>query len=146
MDQLGYLPEDGLAKVDRASMASSLETRLPLLDHRLVELSWQLPLDLRIQNGVTKQVLRSILYKHVPRELVERKKMGFTVPLDAWLKGELRAWADDTLRSQDFLQDLPFNDGAVENTWRRYQEGNGVSAYQMWALVVLAAWRQDAHF
>jgi asparagine synthase (glutamine-hydrolysing) len=148
-DQLDYLPDDSLAKVDRASMAASLETRLPLLDHRLVEFSWRLPERLKLSGGVTKRVLRKVLYRYVPRELIERPKMGFSVPVDAWLRGPLHDWAADLLHSRQFNESLPWRQGAMAQLWQDYSQGrNGqggqITGYQMWALVMLAGWQQSA--
>ncbi len=139
-DQIDYLPDDSLSKVDRASMAASLETRLPLLDHRLVELSWRLPGRLKLAGGVTKQALRSVLYKYVPRELIERPKMGFSVPVDAWLRGPLKEWAAQMLHDRGRLRALPLRAAAVEQAWQSYQQGRGPTGYEMWALVMLTAW------
>jgi len=97
LDTATYLPDDVLVKVDRAAMASSLETRVPLLDHRVIELAWSMPLTMKISGGISKRVLRSLLYRHVPRELIERPKQGFAVPLDRWLREGLRDWAESLL-------------------------------------------------
>ena len=141
-DQLDYLPDDSLAKVDRASMAVSLETRLPLLDHRIVEFSWRVADRLKIKDGVSKRLLRRILYRYVPRELIERRKMGFSVPIDAWLQGPLREWGADLIHSRALLHGFPFLPGAVQRTWDNYLKGAGSSGYEIWALVMLAAWAQ----
>jgi asparagine synthase (glutamine-hydrolysing) len=143
-DQLDYLPDDSLAKVDRASMAASLETRLPLLDHRLVEFSWLLPERLKLHGGVTKRALRQVLYRYVPRELIERPKMGFSVPVDAWLRGPLRDWAADLLHSRLFNESLPWRPGSMARLWEDFQQRRQITGYQMWALVMLAGWQQSA--
>jgi asparagine synthase (glutamine-hydrolysing) len=143
-DQINYLPDDNLAKVDRASMATSLETRLPLLDHRLVEFSWRLPVDLKLRGGTTKWLLREILDRYVPRRLIERPKMGFSVPIDKWLRGSLREWAGDMLLSSAFHGMFPVRPAAIRRLWDDYLAGHGPSAQEIWALAMLSAWSASA--
>lgn len=142
-DQVDYLPDDSLAKVDRASMAASLETRLPLLDHRFVEFSWRLPMDLKLRGRTSKWLLRAILNRYLPRSLTERPKMGFSVPTDKWLRGPLREWAADILRAKEFHNMFPVRQGAIRQLWDDYEAGHGPSAYGMWSLVMLSAWAQS---
>lgn len=139
-DQLDYLPGDSLAKVDRASMAVSLETRLPLLDHRLVEFSWRVPETMKRRDGKSKWLMRAVLDGFVPRALTDRKKMGFTVPVDRWLSGSLREWAHEALRSAAFRDLMGERHALVLDAWERYATLRRPSGYQIWALVVLAAW------
>ena len=143
-DQINYLPDDNLAKVDRASMATSLETRLPLLDHRLVEFSWRLPADQKLRGRATKWLLRAILDRYVPRSLIDRPKMGFSVPIDKWLRGPLRRWASDMLGSSAFHGMFPVRRAAIPRLWDEYLAGRGPSANEIWALVMLAAWAEAA--
>lgn len=142
-DQINYLPDDNLAKVDRASMATSLETRLPLLDHRIVELSWRLPTDMKLRGRTTKWLLRAILDRYVPRTLIERPKMGFSVPIDKWLRGPLRQWASDMAETSAFHRMFSIRPAAIRHLWSDYLAGRGSSANQMWALIVLSAWAES---
>ena len=138
-DQTSYLPDDLLAKVDRASMAVSLEARVPILDHRVVEFSWRLPRRFKVRDGRGKWILREILYKHVPAALVDREKMGFSIPLAKWLSGPLRSWAGDLLVSHDsgeFLRRLP-----VQREWDRFLAGNSSNSAGLWAVVMFRAWQ-----
>jgi len=143
MDLVSYLPDDILVKVDRASMASSLETRVPLLDHRLVEFSLSLPVSLLRRNGQSKWPLRQILYRYVPPALVERPKMGFGVPLDRWLRGPLRAWGEDllhpaTLKNQGYL-----HPPLVTEAWQHHQSGKQDLSFPLWNLLMFQAWLQQ---
>ena len=140
MDTLGFMVDDVLAKVDRASMASSLEVRAPFLDPEVFKSAWKLPLDAKIREGKGKWVLRQLLYKHVPRALIERPKMGFAVPLDDWLRGPLREWAEDLLSSRS-LAAVPALDGAaIRGHWQQHLAGKGHHAQQLWAVLQLVAW------
>ena len=142
MDTLNFMVDDVLVKVDRASMASSLEVRAPFLDPGVYAAAWQLPLDMRVRNGEGKWALRQVLYKYVPREMIERPKMGFAVPLDAWLRGPLREWAEDLLSSSS-LADLPMlNAGRVRRLWRAHLEGRRHYAQQLWAVLQVLAWQR----
>jgi asparagine synthase (glutamine-hydrolysing) len=139
-DQMMYLPDDLLAKVDRASMAVGLEVRAPLLDHRIVEFSWRVPRALKIRDGVGKWILRQVLYRHVPREIVDRPKMGFSVPIDRWLRGPLRAWGESLLpdgRSDDGL----LKTAAVTAAWNDLQKGRVPAGAAMWAVLMFQAWK-----
>lgn len=142
LDTRTYLPDDILAKVDRASMAVSLELRVPLLDHRIVELAWRLPDTYKIRGRTTKWALRRILSKYVPSPLFERPKMGFGVPIDTWLRGPLKEWAGDLLECgavQDTLLDM----GPVHEKWSEHQAGTHNWQYFLWNVLMLQAWRAN---
>jgi len=142
MDTLNFMVDDVLVKVDRASMASSLEVRAPFLDPAVFAAAWQLPLDMRVRNGEGKWALRQILYRHVPRELIERPKMGFAIPLDDWLRGPLREWAEDLLSSAS-LSALPMLDAvAIQKLWHLHLKGRGHYAQQLWAVLQLLVWQR----
>ena len=140
-DQTVYLPDDSLAKVDRASMAVNLEVRAPLLDHRVVELSWRLPHVLKMRRGVGKWALRQVLYRRVPKDMVERSKMGLTVPIDQWLRGPLRDWADDLLPDARSGRDEFLDGPTVARAWSDLREGKGSSGLAVWAVVMFQAWK-----
>ena len=141
-DTVTYLPSDILTKVDRASMAVSLEARVPLLDHRVVEFAWTLPTEYKIHNGVTKYPLREILYRHVPRALVDRPKSGFAIPLGDWLAGPLRDWAE-TLLNEDRIAKRGWIDPApVRRAWRDHLAGRGARAEALWGICMLEAWAE----
>ena len=140
-DQLEYLPDDLLAKVDRVSMAVSLEVRVPLLDHRVAEFAWRLPRRFKVRNGETKWLLRRLLYRRVPRALVERPKMGFSVPIDQWLRGALREWAEDLLSPESLRRTTALDALATRAAWRSFQGGDGrVGGMAIWALLNFVAW------
>jgi asparagine synthase (glutamine-hydrolysing) len=140
LDQLFYLPDDLLQKVDRASMSVGLEVRVPILDHRVVERSWTLPSHYKVRGGDSKWILRAILDRHVPRRLVERPKTGFSVPVDSWLAGELRPWAEDLLLSDSPGKGALLNHGEITKAWRQFLGGRTEYALGLWSVVMLEAW------
>lgn len=142
-DQRSYLPDDLLAKVDRASMATSLEVRVPLLDHRIVEFAWRLPPEMKIRNGTTKWLLRKQLEDRVPKRLWDRPKVGFTVPLVSWLQGPLSDWAGDLLSRRKLLRDGVFRAGRVHEMWKRFREGESHLANGLWAILMFQAWQEE---
>ncbi|HYW16168.1 MAG TPA: asparagine synthase (glutamine-hydrolyzing) [Allosphingosinicella sp.] len=140
LDMLTYLPDDILAKVDRAAMSVSLETRVPLLDHRVVELAWRLPLDLKLRGGESKWVLRQLLYRHVPRALIERPKMGFGIPIDDWLRGPLKGWAEALISERRLKSEGYFEPAPIRAAWDAHQSGRANMQYQIWAILMFQSW------
>ncbi|MEW5947367.1 MAG: asparagine synthase C-terminal domain-containing protein, partial [bacterium] len=141
-DMIQYLPDDILTKVDRAGMAVSLETRVPLLDHRVVEFVWRLPLHFRVKNGETKRLLRTILEKYVPRSLIERPKHGFSAPVDEWIKGPLRDWAEALLAPRALADSGIFHEQTVRNLWREHLAGRYNHKHRLWHVIMFQAWRE----
>jgi asparagine synthase (glutamine-hydrolysing) len=123
-------------------MAVSLEVRAPLLDHRVVEFSWRLPRALKLRGSLGKWILRQVLYRRVPREIVERPKMGFSVPIDRWLRGPLRKWADGLLSSEDLRRGGLLEPGTILQTWRDLQAGRRPAGAGLWAVIMFQAWRR----
>jgi asparagine synthase (glutamine-hydrolysing) len=140
LDQMTYLPDDILVKVDRAGMAASLESRVPFLDHRLVSFAASLPLEISRHDGQSKWPLRHILDRYVPRTLIERPKTGFGIPLDGWLRGPLRDWAETLLDTKKLKEGGFFNAKLVQKVWREHLCGSHNQAYRLWDVLMFQAW------
>ena len=145
LDTLTYLPDDILTKVDRASMAVSLEVRVPLLDHRIVEFSWCLPKNIQIRKTKTKWILREVLKKYVPENFFKRPKMGFGVPIDSWLQSDLNSWASYLLSDEVFKRHNLLKSPGLKKMWKQHISGEKNWQYQIWNVLMLHSWAEEYH-
>ena len=145
LDAAVYLTDDILVKVDRASMAASLESRCPLLDYRLFELAWRLPMSLKRHGGVGKWILKQLAYKLVPRELLDRPKAGFAVPVGEWLRGPLREWGGDLLDPRRLRQEGLLAPKTIEAAWKAHLEGRIDNSSRLWTVLMLESWLEQYH-
>lgn len=140
MDAGQYMSDDILVKVDRAAMANSLETRVPLLDHRIFEFAWQLPLHMKIREGVGKWVLREVLYRHVPKSMIDRPKKGFSIPLAQWLRGPLCEWAEELLSEERLVSEGYFQPAPIRKAWQQHKSGKADNALKLWSILMFQSW------
>lgn len=140
LDTLHYLPDDILTKIDRASMMVSLEGRVPFLNHHVYEYAWSLPLELKLKNGISKWCLRNLLYRYVPKELIDKPKMGFSVPISSWLRGPLREWADTLINEHRLVSEGIFDPQPIRRMWHEHLSEEKDWSQQLWSILMFQAW------
>jgi asparagine synthase (glutamine-hydrolysing) len=134
------LPDDILVKVDRASMSVSLEVRAPLLDYRIAEFAWRVPFSMKVRNDGGKWLVKQLLYKYVPRAIAERPKMGFDVPINDWLRGDLREWAENLLDEKRLRREGFFNPILIREKWSQHLSGKFNNQQSLWTILMFQAW------